>query len=232
MVSVEKAVIARIHKDGKTFEILVEPEKALELKKGKSVSVNDIVAVNEVFKDAKKGERASSADLNNIFGTDDIMKVAEAIIKKGEIQLTTEQKRKLTEEKRKQIADIISRKGMNPQTKLPHPPNRILNAMEQAHISVDPFRPAESQVKDVVEKIRPIIPISFEQVEIAVKVPLQFAGRISSEIRRLATLKKEEWASTYWFALIEIPAGMQSEIYSRLNELTSGNVEVKVVGSD
>lgn len=230
MVSVEKAVIARIHRDGRTFEILVDSEKALELRKGKSVSMNDIVAVNEVFKDAKKGERASSTDLNSIFGTDDVLKVAEAIIKRGEIQLTTEQKRKLTEEKRKQIADIISRKGMNPQTKLPHPPNRILNAMEQAHVSVDPFRPAESQVKDIVEKLRPIIPISFEQVEIAVKVPLQFAGRISSEIRRLATLKKEEWAATYWFALIEIPAGMQSEIYSRLNELTSGNVEVKVVG--
>lgn len=229
MVSVEKAVIARLSKKGKDFEMLVDSEKALELRKGKSVSLNEIVAVNEVFKDAKKGERAGSGDLKEVFGTEDVMKIAEAIIKHGEIQLTTEQRRKLAEEKRKQVADIISRKGMNPQTKLPHPLNRILNAMEQAKVSVDPFVPAESQVKGIVEKIRPIIPISIQQVEVAVKVPLQFAGRISSEIRRLATLKKEEWASTYWFALIEIPAGMQSEIYGRLNDLTSGNVEVKVL---
>lgn len=229
MVSLEKAVIARIHKGGKTFEILVDSEKAMELRRGKNVSMNEILAVNEIFKDVKKGERVGISDLNNAFGTDDVLKIAYEIIRKGDIQLTTEQKKKLIEEKRKQIADIISRKGMNPQTKLPHPLTRVLNAMEQAQVSIDPFKPAESQVKGVVEKIRAIIPISFEQIEIAIKVPIQFAGRISSEIRRMVTLKREEWQTTHWFALIEIPAGMQSEIYTRLNELTSGNVEIKII---
>lgn len=229
MVSVEDAVIARLSKGGRNFEVLVDSEKSLELRKGKSVSMDDILAVRQVFKDSKKGKKASDEDLKEEFETTDPLKIARQIIKQGDVQLTTRQKRKLTKEKRKQVASIISRRGINPQTDKPHPPKRIENAMEQAQVNIDPFTPAGEQVKDVLEKIRPIVPISFQQAQIAVKVPVKFAGKASSEIRRIAEVKKEEWKSTHWFALLEIPAGMQTEIYNKLNELTSGNVETKVV---
>jgi len=157
------------------------------------------------------------------------MKVAEAIVKDGEIQLTTEQKHNMREEKRKQIADIISKQGIDPKTKTPHPPQRILNAMEQAHVNIDPFKPAKEQVEIVLEKIREIIPISMERLEIAVKVPIKFAGKASSIIRQMASVLKEEWKSDCWIVMIEIPAGMQADVYGRLNELTSGQVEVKIV---
>ena len=131
MVSVEKAVIARLHKKGVNFEILVDPDKSLEMKRGGAVAVEDVLAAQEIFKDAHKGERASAQDLEDCFSTADIMKVAEAIVKHGVIQLTTEQKHHMIEEKRKQIADIISKQGIDPKTKTPHPPQRILNAMDQ-----------------------------------------------------------------------------------------------------
>ena len=229
MVSVEKAVIARIHRNGKVFEILVDSEKALAFKRGSPISMENILAVPQIFKDSKKGDRASTSDMESCFNTTDVFKIAEEIIRHGEIQLTTEQKRELTEEKRKEIANIISRQGVDPKTRLPHPPQRILNAMEQAHVVVDPFKPANTQIKDIIEKIQEILPISFEKVEIAARVPVQFAGKASFVIRKMANVKKEEWQSNYWIVLMEIPAGMQSEIYNKLNELTSGQVEVKII---
>ncbi len=229
MVSVEKAVIARLTKDGTDFEILVDPDKALEFKRGKNIPAGDMLAVAEVFRDAKKGERIPSDRLQKSFGTTDVPSIAEQIIKNGQIQLTTEQRRRFVEEKRKQIADIISRHGINPQSKLPHPVPRILNAMDEAHVSIDPFRPAEEQIEGVLSKIRGVIPVAFERLEIAVRVPIEYAGKASSAVRQITPVLKEEWKPDAWTALIEIPAGMQSDIYSRLNSLTSGRVEVKII---
>ncbi len=229
MVSVEDAVIARITRDHNHFEILVDPEEALRFRRGEEVSMESALAVRGVFKDARSGERVPEEDLQKAFHTSDVTRIAEIILKDGEIQLTTEQRRKLVEEKRKQIADIISKQGVNPQTRLPHPVQRILNAMEEAKVSVDPFRKAGDQVNAVVDGLKEVLPISIERVEIAVRVPMQFAGKASSVVRDMAPVKKEEWKSDSWVAIIEIPAGMQSAIYSRLNELTSGQVEVKLL---
>ena len=42
-------------------------------------------------------------------------------------------------------------------------------------------------------------------------------------------IKKEEWKSDAWIAVVEIPAGMQGEIYEKLNNMTGGKAEVKVL---
>jgi ribosome maturation protein SDO1 len=231
MVSVEDAVVARITKDHNHFEILVDPDAALRFKKGEEVSIENILAVREVFKDAGSGERVSDDDLQKNFHTTDVNKIAEQIMKEGEVQLTTDQRRKLLEEKKKQIADIISKQGVNPKTKLPHPMQRILNAMEEVKVHVDVFKPPDEQVNGVISSLQEILPISIEKVEVALRVPIQFAGKASSVVRNMVTVKKEEWKSDAWVAVIEIPAGMQSVIYSKLNELTSGQVEVKVLKS-
>lgn len=229
MVSVEKAVIARISKGSEVFEVLVDPDRALQFRKGIDVSIENMLAVNEIFKDSKKGERASSSELEKHFGTTDTLKIASRIVKEGEIQLTTEQRRGLLEEKKKQIAEIISRQGVNPKTKLPHPQQRVLNAMEEAHVNVDPFKSARDQVEDVLLKVQEIIPVSMERIEIVIKVPMQYAGKASSVIRNMVSIKKEEWTADAWIAVVEISAGMQADIYSKLNDITGGNVEVKVV---
>lgn len=229
MVSVEDAVIARVSKGHEHFEILVDPEMVLKFKKGESVSIGKMLAVNDVFKDARKGEKVSSSELEKNFGSSDIIKVAEKILKEGDVQLKTEQRREMVDEKRKQIATIISKQGMDPRTKLPHPVQRILNAMEQAHVNIDPFKPAQVQVKLILDKIQEIIPISLEKVEVAIKIPVAFAGKANNIIREMTEIKREEWKQDHWFAVVEIPAGMQADIYEKLNSLTSGRAEVKQI---
>lgn len=229
MVSVEDAVIARISRGGEHFEIMVDPDKALHFKKTGEGSMENILAVSQIFKDSKKGERHSDEDLHKAFGTTDVFKVAEKIIKEGDLQLTTEQRRRFTEEKRKEVANIIARQGLDPKTKVPHPVSRIINAMSEAHVLVDPFKSAQDQVKGVLEKIQEILPISLERIEIAIRVPIEFAGKANAIVREITSVKKEEWASDAWIAVVEIPAGLQSDIYDRLNKLTAGKAEVKII---
>ncbi len=229
MVSVDKAVVARIERSGQRFEIMVDPDLALEFKKGRQVSLDDVLAVQEIYTDAGRGERASEEDLRKAFHTTDPKEAASHIIREGDVQITTEHRRRLVEEKTKKLAGMISARGVDPKTRLPHPPQRIINAMEEAKFHVDFNRKVEDQLEAAVEKISPVLPISIERVEVEVRIPLQHAGRASSEIRNIAQLKKEEWRQDAWVGVIEIPAGMQSGVYTKLNELTSGQAETRVL---
>jgi len=230
MISLEKAVIARLIKSGEKFEILVDPEKAMEFKTGKDFPVEELIASEEIFEDARKGTRTTNEKINKAFGTNDLNVIAKKIITEGEVQITTEQKKQMLEEKTKAIATLISKRGVNPQSGVPHPVDRVLRAMEQAKVRIDLNKRVEEQLESVLEEIQKIIPIKFEKIQIAIKIPPEFSGRAGSVVRSLGVLLKEEWASNgSYICLLEIPAGVQPEVYDRLNNLTRGQIEVKIV---
>ncbi|MEM7821092.1 MAG: ribosome assembly factor SBDS [Candidatus Aenigmatarchaeota archaeon] len=229
-VSVEKAVIARITKAGQRFELLVDPIKAMEVRSGKTVPIEELLAAPEVFENVGKSTRASPATLNKVFGTNDIATIARIIIREGEVQLTTEQRRAMTEERTKAVAAAISRQGVDPRTGAPHPAERILRAMEQAKVHIDPEKPAEQQIEAVLKAIAPIIPIKFERATIAVKIPAEYAPRVAGIIRNFGTPSREEWAGDgSYMAVLEMPAGLQTELYDKLNALTKGSAQVKLI---
>jgi len=225
MVTVEKAIIAKLAKGGKHFEVLVDSELAYDFRSGKAVSVNKMLAVGQIFNDAKKGDRVVTTDLEKAFGTSDVNKITEIIVKTGEIQLTTEFKRKKTEEKRKQIATLISRAAIDPRTKAPHPPDRVLNAMEQAHVNVDPFIAAEQQTTDVIKMIKQILPISIEEIELTVEIPAKYSGRVHGAIREYGA-PSEQWAGANLVIKIRIPAGLKEKFYTHMAGITENNARI------
>jgi len=230
MVKLEEAVIARLSSHGTQFEVLVDPDLALSLRSGGEVDIRDVLAANEVFKDSKKGERASEEIIRKVFGSTDVFRVAEQIIRRGEIQVTTEQRRRMREERLRQVVTLISKRAINPQTGTPHPPARVEAALEQARAHVDEFKSAEEQLPSIVKALQPILPLKFEARRIAVKIPAQYASRVQGVVRGFATVKREEWlADGSWAAVVEIPAGVQAEFFDRLNELTRGEVQTKVL---
>ncbi|MFH1592312.1 MAG: ribosome assembly factor SBDS [Candidatus Woesearchaeota archaeon] len=227
MVDVDKAVIAKLKKEGKNFEILVDCDKALELRKGKSVGMDDVLATDDVFKDVKKGEKASEHDLQSLFGTTDVREVSKKIILDGVVQLTREHLAREREEKRKQIVNIIHRNAIDPKTGLPHPPQRIENAMEEAKVHIDENKRAEDQVEDILNKIKPIIPIKFEKKKLQVIIPPKYAGQTFHVFKSYGE-HKEEWLGDGSLRVkIELPAGIVDEFFGKLNSICRGEVESK-----
>ncbi|MEA3255210.1 MAG: ribosome assembly factor SBDS, partial [Candidatus Altiarchaeota archaeon] len=159
MVSLDKAVIARLKTHGVDFEIFVDPDLALDYKEGGEVNIKELLAVEDIFKDAKAGERASEEVMDKVLGTTDLHEVVDKIIKKGELHLTVEQRKRMIEETRKQVISLIARNAINPQTNTPHPPARIDKAVNEAKIHIDPVKSAKRQVESVVKRLRPILPI-------------------------------------------------------------------------
>lgn len=230
MVSVDEAIIARLNAQGQNFEVLVDCVNALALREGKNIGMRDILAAMRIFSDAKKGMEASETAMKQIFGTNDAEEVAKTIIQKGEIQLTQEYRERLREEKRKQIISIIHRNGVDPKTHFPHPPQRIENALAEARFHVDEFRPVQEQVQEALKKLRPVLPIKFEVKEIAIKISPEYAPKCYSTVKTFGTILREEWQSTgYWVAVVEMPGGMESDLYDRLNKICHGNVESKIL---
>jgi ribosome maturation protein SDO1 len=233
MVNMEDAVIARLESHGERFEILVDPDLASEYKKGSNgsnISIETVLAVEEIFKDAKKGDKASEEGMLKVFQSADPLEVASLIIQKGNIQLTAQQRREMQEEKHKKIVANIARNAINPQTGLPHPPKRIEKAMEEAKVRVDPFKTVDEQINIVLKAIRIKIPIRFEKVKMAVKIPGEFAGGAYTAISKFGKIYKEEWQQDgSWIAVVEIPGGLQDSFHQKMNEITGGNVDTTVI---
>ena len=230
MVTLDNAVVARLKTHGEHFEILVDPDGAYELRHGADVKVEDILAVEDVFLNASRGDRVPEEDLIKAFGTTNVVDIARKIIMEGEINLTADQRHRLIEDKRRQVVSFISRNAINPQTMAPHPPARIERAMEEAGVHIDLTKSVEENVNVVMKAIRPIIPIRFEEVRIAVKVPANYAPRAFGEIAAFGKLLRDEWQNNgSWIGIVQIPAGMQPEFYDLVNKLSKGEAETKLL---
>ena len=226
----EKYTIARLTKDNEHFEILVKPEKALDYRTGKAARITEVLAAEIIFADANKGTKVSEEQMRKAFETTDPLKIADAILKKGTLQLTTEQRRKMVEDKRKQIVDFISRQAVDPKTNLPHPPLRIENAMEQIRYPIDAHKPVEEQAREIVKLLRPILPLKIEQISVAVRVPAEYSARSYGSIKNFGEIKQEEWrANGSWYGIIEMPAGAYASFLNKLGEITKGNGEAKIL---
>ena len=230
MVGVDEAVIARLKTHGQNFEVLVDCNNAIALREGKSIDMKDVLAASKIFTDAKKGLEASEHAMQQIFQTIEAEEVAKQIIKKGDMQLSAEYRNKIRENKRKQIINIIHRNGVDPKTHLPHPVTRIENAFEEAKFHVDEFLSVQQQVQEVLKKLQPILPIKFEVKELAVKIGPEYAGKAYATVKNYGTILREEWQNSgYYVAVIEMPGGLESEFYEKINDICHGDVEVKVL---
>lgn len=226
----EKYTTAPISVGEEKFEILVKPDEALSYKMGKQIGMSQLMVIEEIYSDAGKGTRASAEKLEKAFRTTDPTKIAEEILKRGELLLTTEQRRQLVEEKRKQIVAFLVRNCIDPRSGTPHPPLRIEQAMSQIRISIDPFKSAEEQAKDIIDELRPLIPLKMEQMRVAVKIFAEHAARAYGAVKNFGTITREEWQSDgTWIGVVEMPAGMYGPFVERLGKLTQGTIQTKIL---
>ena len=222
--------IARITQDGEHFEILTKPDYALSYKLGKSSNVSEVLATETIFTDAGKGTRASEEKLQEIFGTTNSQKIAEIILKKGTLQLTTDQRKQITEEKRKQIVAFIARECINPKTNLPHPPTRIEQAMKEIRFSIDPSKSVEEQSKEIIKLLLPIIPIKMEKITVGIHIPPQYASKVYGIVKGFGTIVHEKWQTDgSWSATVEMSAGLYGPFLDKLGAMTRGNLETKLI---
>ena len=226
----DKHTLTRLSVAGERFEILVRPDAALNFKLGIQTEISSILVVDTIFTDSSKGLRASEEKLHKAFSTTDTFEIAQIIMRRGELQLTSEQRRKLVEEKRLQIISFISRNCIDPRTGFSHPPLRVEQAMDQIRMVIDPFKSGEEQARVVIDDLRAILPIRFEKIRLAIKIPPEYAAKSIGVVREFGNVSKDEWQSDgSWIAVVEMPAGLRAPFLERVGKVTQGNYQTKIL---
>ncbi|MFP3172239.1 MAG: ribosome assembly factor SBDS [Acidilobus sp.] len=225
----QEYVIAWIDLKGQHFEILVKPDEAFKFKEGEKVSISDVLWSDTIYKDVRRGLKASPDTIRKAFGTDDINAIAERILKEGQIQITEEERRRIIEMKRRQIITYIARNAVDPKSGSPIPEQRIENLFEELRIGVDPFKPVEQQALEAIKRLAMMIPIKVARALIEVTIPPEYAGRAVGEVKRLGDVKRTTWLDDGSLKVeLEIPAGMQLEVIDKIQGLARGQAQVNV----
>lgn len=219
-------VITRLKVRGKLFEIIVDCDKTIELKKKKNISsetVRDVLAIDSVFSDYKKGFKPSTTDLKNAFGTEQINEIAAKILADGEIVLPQEYREKEREAKFKKIIDFLVKNCIDPRTNAPYTTERISSALKEAGVRIDETRGADEQALIIIKQIEKIIPIKISTIKLKITIPAAHTGKAYGILQKF-NKTKEEWLSDGSFScIINLPAGMQMDFYDKLNAITHGS---------
>jgi ribosome maturation protein SDO1 len=227
-VTDNKSTIVRLVIDNDKFEILVKPDPALDYKLGKKIDLSNILISDEIYADANKGTRIADEKLIRNFKTTDSIEIAKKILEQGEVNLTTDQRRRMVEEKKKQIIQYINRNFVDPKTHLPHPPLRIQNAMEEVRLIIDPFKKPEDQTKKIIESLRKILPLKSENLQLLVTIPPQFSAPSYNVLKNIGELKDEKWLQDGSLrVIVEINAGIKGTFVERMNSVTKGSAQIQ-----
>ena len=222
--------IVRYSHEGEKFEILVKPDPALDYKLGKKKDVSSVLVSDDIYTDSGKGTKPATEKLVKAFKTEDSTEIVKIILQKGDLNLTTDQRRKMVDEKKKQIIAFIAKTYVDPKTHLPHPPLRIEQAMKDGRISVDPQKNVDEQVKDIVDKLRSIIALKSENLQLEIVIPAQYASQSYAILKSVGSLKKEDWQNNGSLkAILEIPAAARPNVIDRLGSITKGSASVEVM---
>jgi ribosome maturation protein SDO1 len=210
---------AHFSKQGKHYEILVDLEEALKVRKEQG-SINAAVVTDKVFYNLKSGEVASSSDLLTTFGTNDFIAICQKIIKSGMIEMPEQFVKKEMEQKYKQVVDFLTKNAVSPEGR-PYTPERIQRALEEAHVNVK-NKPVADQVQDIIEQLKVVLPLKIEMKRLRITIPAQYTGRGYGILHEY--IEKEEWLSNGDLqAILKMPAALVFDFYDKLNGVTHGS---------
>lgn len=214
------------------FEIICNSGKIKLYRDGKA-KLDDVIMSKEIFLNFKKGIRPKESDLQNAFKTTEIDQCIDIILKKGEFQISTDERKEEVEKKRLQIIEYIHKYYVDPKTKQPHPSTRIQNALEQIKgLRIDPDQPVDKQVDDLLPKITNFIQLSRQEMEGFLTIPNQYIGQSQGIIKKFATIKQQKYNETGAIFEIGFVPGEFDAFMHALNGVTHGeyNFEDPSVG--
>jgi len=223
----EKVSLARLDVRGSHFEVLVDPERALSYKLRKSPWADKILKFEEVFRDYKKGERASRDSLMKAFSTDDPRKVCKVIIDEGELQIPSHMRKKLLEEKKRSIMAMIARTTVDPKTNLPIPLMRVEQAFGVMSVSVDPAKDAEDQLKPIIRDLKRVLPIKVREADVTVDFTPDLTGQVRGFLESFGDLvvhptRKGPLMST----TVRVPEAVRTALVQKISKRFGEKVKV------
>lgn len=222
--------IVRYEKHGRRYELLVNPEPAWLFVQGEEVEIDDIFEVYVVYENISRGVKATKDDLDVAFEGLTERETAIKILKEGKLQLTIDQRNEILKDKRIEIVGFIHTHCINPRENTPIPKDRIENAILDLGVNISYKDDVKSQALEVIDLLKPVMPIRLESVKLAVKVPPSYTGALYGFLISAGNLVQEEWLADGSLAVVvNIPSGTQADFLEEITSRTKGKSQVKVL---
>ena len=187
---------------------------------------NNVLFVEEVFKNSTKGERPTKEELTETFGNIDLKAIFQQIALKGELQLNSNDRKEMTENKRKAIINNINKNFMDPQTKKPYSVVQIDNALNSIKAKIDMQKSVEEQVKTIVKDLMLKLPLTkVVSVEGKLIIPLSLTGKVQSNLKNYCVIKNESWTDKSWIVNISLTHSEYDSLIQFLTKTTNGDFQ-------
>jgi len=226
----ERINLARLKKQGLVFELDIDPDLAIEYKKTGKGTLAEVLRSPHIYRDAKKGLIASAEEKEKVFAMRDETAIAEQILKEGEIQVTEHYRQEMREQKKRRILTYLQRNAVNPKTDKPHPLTLLEAAFEEAKIHVDEHTSEAELMKESLKKMKVILPLKIEVKEIEIHIPSTYAHQCYGILKSFGTIMRDQWMGDQSrLVSLEIPGGVEQDMYDKLNSLTHGGITAKIL---
>lgn len=226
----KKTQLVRYRWGKHTFEVMTQLGSVQKWRDGK-LGLDNVLQSDVIWKNQSKGDKANAAELKEAFQTENNGECLKIILQKGEIQLTTVERREQVEQKRREIIQFIHKYYTDPRTNTPHPVTRIDAALTETKFRVDGDIPAEKQVQEALKKLPEVIPLRRSEILGTLTVPNAYLAQAQSVLSKIsANIQSESYGSDGCVMEISLVPGDYDVLMSELNRVTKGEFQFDVQG--
>merc|ERR1712154_154584 len=208
------------------FEVVAKQGMVLKFRDG-GIGFQNVLMIDQIFTNSTRGDVANVSDLKEVFGTEDLTKCCQQIVKNGELQYTAQERKQFVEQKTNEIVYYINKNYVDPKTKLPHPADRISNCMKECRIRVDPKGDTRRQSEDAVKKMRgKLMFAKAVALRATLTIKHSHVGQCNNLIHKVANVIKEEWTGTGCIFTVELSKADMNSLQVALMKPTNGDYEM------
>lgn len=221
------------YQKGKTrLEILTFPgsvkKYADKLDSLKQSDLDNILASDKIYTNSKKGSVANNSQLENAFGSSDLLTCVKKMLGGGKSQTTGEERKQDLDKKTNEVLTYLNKNYIDAKTGYPHPVSRLEGAIKKIKYVVDPKKGTDSQAKEIIKKLHGVLFFKENSQTYEVIVSTEYKG-VDNVFYGLGTVssKKKEKFQTKW--IVNIVPGNNDNFMKKLNAITHGDYQMKVI---
>ncbi|KAL7422921.1 hypothetical protein Q5752_002218 [Cryptotrichosporon argae] len=225
--------IVRMKKGGKRFEIACYKNKANEFRSGIETDLSEVLQIEQVFSNVPKGQVAKKEDWAKAFATEDINKVIEEILRKGELQVNNLERTHQLSSLSREIATLVTEMTVDPTTGRKHTVGMVEKAMVEAGYSVKPDKTAKAQALELIRTLAAgdTLPVRRVRMRVRVTMPAKDGKRIKDKVVEMVEEVEDEDVGAEWEAVVQIDPSAFRALTDLVNNESKGKGRVESMGS-
>ncbi|KAL1409077.1 hypothetical protein Q8F55_005901 [Vanrija albida] len=226
--------IVKMKKGGKRFEIACYKNKVTEFRSGVETDLSEVLQIEQIFTNVPKGQVAKRDDWTKAFGSDDMNKVIEEILKKGELQVNNLERGAQLASLSREIATLVTEMTVDPATQRKHTVGMVEKAMGEIGFSTKAEKTAKAQALDLIRQLSQpgsVLPVQRVRMRVRITMPSKDAKRVKEKVLALVDETEEEDMDAEWEAIVKISPSAFRAIADLVNEESKGKGRVESMGN-